>query len=162
LSETKLRSVFDVNVYVDAIVGASSTFPLIESVPPKTSNSAMDAFSLAYDGDAFALYSSPHIIKNVARVFKALGVSDETTQKVIETMFELVHFSGGSVVDPDRTVFDIADFEDNLILDLVKAVDALVLVTSDNDLLQVSPWNHRLIMKPRDFVSKIVGMKARY
>jgi predicted nucleic acid-binding protein len=162
LTETKLRSVFDINVYIDAIVGPSSTFPLIESVPPKTSNSAMDAFSLAYDGDSFALYSSPHIVKNVARVFRALGVSEETTQKVIETTIELVHFSGGSIVDPDRAVFDISDFEDNLILDLVKAVDALVLVTSDKDLLEVSPWNHRLIMKPKDFVSKVVGMKARY
>jgi predicted nucleic acid-binding protein len=162
LTETKLRSVFDINVYIDAIVGPSSTFPLIESVPPKTSNSAMDAFSLAYDGDSFALYSSPHIIKNVARVFRALGVSEETTQKVIETTIELVHFSGGSIVDPDRTVFDISDFEDNLILDLVKAVDALVLVTSDKDLLEFSPWNHRLIMNPKDFVSKVVGMKARY
>ena len=162
MTETKLRSVFDVNVYVDAIVGPDSYFPLIESVPPKTSNSAMDAFSLAYDGDAFALYASPHIVRNVGRVFKTLGVSDDTTQKVVETMIELIHFSGGSVVEPDRTVYDIPDFEDNLILDLVKAVDALVLVTSDKDLLSVSPWNHRLIMKPRDFVAKIVGMKARY
>lgn len=162
MTETKLRSVFDVNVYVDAIVGPDSSFPLIESVPPKTSNTAMDAFSLAYDGDAFALYTSPQIVRNVGRVFKALGVSDVTAQKVVETMIELIHFSGGSVVEPDRTVFDIPDFEDNLILDLVKAVDALVLVTSDEDLLSVSPWNHRLIMKPRDFVAKIVGMKARY
>jgi predicted nucleic acid-binding protein len=36
----------------------------------------------------------------------------------------------------------------------VKAVDAKILVTRDNDLISESPWNGRLIMHPADFVNR--------
>ncbi|MEN9748550.1 MAG: hypothetical protein RLZZ603_1242 [Actinomycetota bacterium] len=64
MTAPKIRVVFDVNVFVDALVGSDSTFPLIREVPPPSSNAAMDAFSLAYDGFNFALYVSPHILRN--------------------------------------------------------------------------------------------------
>jgi putative PIN family toxin of toxin-antitoxin system len=162
MNHPKLRVVFDINVMVDALAGKDSTYPLIAEVPPATSNSAADAFSLAYDAVNFSLYVSPHILKNSRLVLEMMGLSTSTIDEMLEVLIELVHLSGGSVVEPNRTVFDIRDFEDNLILDLVKGIDAQVLVTSDWDLLQHNPWNGRLILTPFAFVEHVVRMKARY
>ena len=162
MAAPKLRVVFDINVLVDAFVGEDSSFPLISEVPPATSNSAADAFSLAYDGVNFSLYVSPHILRYSRRVLENLGLGPDTVKEMLEVLVELVHLSGGSVVDPARSVFDIKDFEDNLILDLVKAIDAQVLVTSDWDLLDHNPWNGRLILTPFKFVEYLIRLKTRY
>ena len=162
MTPPKIRVVFDINLFVDAFAGADSAFPVIKEVPPATSNSASDCFSLAFDGNNFALYVSPHILRNTKRVFSAMGLSTELIAEIIETLVEVVHFSGGSVVEPERSVFEVKDFEDNLILDLVKAVDAQVVVTSDRDLLELNPWNGRLVMTPRSFVEHVIRLKARY
>ena len=161
MTPPKIRVVFDVNVFVDAFSGPDSDFPLITEVPPITSNSAMDAFSLAWDGFNFGLYVSPHILQNASRVLKSLGLSSQLVAELTEVFVEVVNFSGGSVLEPDRLVFDVRDFEDNLILDVAKAVDAQIVVTSDKDLLEQSPWNGRLIMRPRKFVEYLVSLKAR-
>lgn len=121
----------------------------------------MDAFSLAWDGFNFGLYVSPHILQNASRVLKSLGLSSQLVAELTEVFVEVVNFSGGSVLEPDRLVFDVRDFEDNLILDVAKAVDAQIVVTSDKDLLELSPWNGRLIMRPRKFVEYLVSLKAR-
>lgn len=155
MTETpSLRVVFDVNVLVDALIGADSTFPLIREVPPKTENSAMDSLSLAFDGRFFSLCSSPHIVSNTARVLGQSGLDDVVIRSFMAAVADIVQVSGGSIVDPARQINDVADFEDNLILDLVKAVDALILVTSDRELLALNPWRHRLVMSPRDFVER--------
>lgn len=162
MNHPKLRVVFDINVLVDALAGSDSTFPLMAEVPPATSNSAADAFSLAYDAVNFSLYVSPHILRNSRRVLEHLGLTAETVEEMLEVLVELVHLSGGSVVDPERLVFEIKDFEDNLILDLVKAIDAQILVTSDWDLLEQNPWHGRLVLTPFTFVEHVMRMKARY
>lgn len=118
----------------------------------------MDAFSLAYDGELFELFCSPHILKNSVIALERLGLSPALVEKYMATIVELVYFSGGSVVEPKRQIFEISDHEDNYVFDLVKAVDAWVLVTSDRELLNFSPWNGRLIMAPRDFVLRSIGM----
>jgi predicted nucleic acid-binding protein len=74
----------------------------------------------------------------------------------LETIVEIVAESGGSVVDPPRSVFDVPDYEDNLILDLVVAVDALLLVSDDTDLTTMNPWNGRVILRPREFVARVL------
>ena len=91
-----------------------------------------------------------------------MGLSAELIGEIIETLVEVVQLSGGSVVEPERSVFEVKDFEDNLILDLVKAVDAQVVVTSDRDLLELNPWNGRLVMTPRSFVEHVIRLKAIY
>jgi hypothetical protein len=50
----------------------------------------------------------------------------------------------------------IAVVLDNLILDLVVDVDALILVTDDTDLTELNPWNGRLLIRPRTFVERAV------
>lgn len=159
---SSLRVVFDVNVYIDALTGSKSTFPVIEVVPPTTSNSAADCISLAFDGEDFELFASPHILRNMTRVMRGpMGLSEKFTTIAGETIGEIVHQSGGSILEPKRHTTENHDYEDNLILDLVVAVDALVLVTNDWDLLQMNPWHGRLILTPREFVERVLAARRQ-
>jgi predicted nucleic acid-binding protein len=151
--------VFDVNVYLDYILGDDGSWPLLPDVPPTTGNPAADAVSLAF-ASRFRLFASPHILRNVARVMRAAGQSEPTIEAFAAALVEMCEFSGGAVVEPEARDHGIGDYEDNLIASLAKdpAVDALIVVTSDHDLLDLGPtWNGRLIMRPRDFVRRIVA-----
>jgi len=66
--------------------------------------------------------------------------------------------SGGDIRDPG-SVLDLGarDFEDNHILVLASAVDADIIVSDDTDLTQLSPWQGRPIIRPRDFVTRYVN-----
>ncbi|CAB4634246.1 unannotated protein [freshwater metagenome] len=157
MSPNQLRVVFDINVYVDAIAGANSTYPYLGVVPPHSSNDAADCLSLALDGQEFELYISPHILSNAFRVLKdEMNVSSKIAGSILTAISEIVHLTGGSIVDPERINHDQKDFEDNLILDLVRTTEALILVTSDRELLLQSPWNGRLFLNPRRFVEQII------
>jgi predicted nucleic acid-binding protein len=157
LSPGRLRVVFDINVYVDAIAGANSTYPFLSAVPPRSSNDAADCLSLALDGEEFQLFISPHILANTARVLQnGMGVKIKTVGAILTGITEIVHLTGGSIVDPERRNHDQKDFEDNLILDLVRTTKSLILVTSDRELLRQSPWNGRLILSPRHFVEQLL------
>jgi predicted nucleic acid-binding protein len=52
-----------------------------------------------------------------------------------------------------------ADCEDNRVLDLVVEVGALLLVSDDVDFTSMSPWRGTPILRPREFVSKVDGMR---
>lgn len=148
--------VFDVNVFVNALVGPESTFPLIAEVPPATGNSAADCLSVMFDAQEFSLHLSPHILTNTARVLGRLGLGPQLITDYTDAILDIVAGSGGEVIDPPRTVFDVHDFEDNLVLDLVVATDSLLLVTDDTDLTELNPWNGRLILRPSDFITRAV------
>jgi predicted nucleic acid-binding protein len=157
-----LRVVFDINVYVDAIAGSDSTYPYLSAVPPGSSNDAADCLSLALDGEDFELYISPHILSNTARVLQTeMNVKSKTVGAILTGITEIVHLTGGSIVDPERTNHDQKDFEDNLILDLVRTTEALILVTSDVEVLDQNPWNGRLILSPRRFVEQVIRSRGR-
>lgn len=149
--------VFDVNVLINAMVGRDSSYPLLASLPPTTSNPASDCLSLIFDAEEFALFTSPHILKNTVRILvQKAHVSEAAAAEYISAITEMIGWSGGAIVDPPRKVFDVSDFEDNLILDLVVDVDAMILVTDDTDLIDLSPWNGRLLLRPKRFVEQAV------
>jgi len=151
--------VLDVNVYLDYILGADGSWPLLPDVPPTTDNAAADAVSLAF-ASRFRLFVSPHILRNVARVMRAVGQTEPTIERFVTAVVEICEFSGGAVIEPQPRDHGVPDHEDNLIAALVKdpAVDAVILVTSDHHLLDLGPnWNGRLIMRPRDFVRRVVA-----
>lgn len=153
--------VFDINVLVRALVGPASTFPLLAAIPPSTENAAADCLSIMFDAEEFRLYLSPHILINTARVLGLLGLSDALAEDYIEAILDITAESGGQVIDPPRTVFDVHDCEDNLVLDLVVATDSLILVTDDTNLTELNTWNGRLILRPRDFIDRVVQLRRR-
>lgn len=154
-----LGVVFDVNIWIAAVLGPDSEYPYLSKVPPQTQNASADAVSLALDGELFRVYVSPHIINHVAKVLTGQGLSIASTTNVLETMTDIVHFSGGSVVDPSRNLLESKDFEDNYILDLAISSGSSVVVTLDRQFLGLSPWRSRLILHPRDFVVNLLSRR---
>ncbi len=151
--------VFDVNVYLDYILGDDGTWPLLPDVPPTTANSSADAICLAFAG-RFRRFASPHILRNIARVMRVAGQTEPTVEAFITAVVEMCEFSGGGVIEPEERDRGVVDYEDNLIASLVKdpAVDALILITSDHHLIDLGPnWNGRLIMRPGDFVRRVIA-----
>ncbi len=54
---------------------------------------------------------------------------------------------------PTETVRDCRDAKDNHYLELALAADATVIVSSDNDLLSLSPWRSIPILAPADYLA---------
>ena len=150
--------VFDVNVYLDYILGDEGSWPLLPEVPPATTNPSADAVSLAF-ASKFRLFASPHILRNIARVMKTVGQSSEIIDEYIALIVDMCEFSSGAVVEPEARDHGVSDYEDNLIVSLARdpLVDAMIIVSSDSDLLDLGPaWNGRLIMRPADFVRRAI------
>jgi predicted nucleic acid-binding protein len=146
--------VFDINVYLDYLLGDDGSWPLLPDVPPTTANPAADAVALAF-AQHFRLFTSPHILRNIARVLRTVGQLEPTIERFVAAIVDICELSGGAVIEPATRDHGIADHEDNLIASLARdpAVDALIIVTSDHHLLDLGPnWHGRLIMRPRDFV----------
>jgi len=151
--------VFDVNVLVQAILGGHSSFSTWPTLPPKTANPAADCIGVANDGREFALWLSPHIMSNTARVLAAAGVGKAEIEEYIATLDEIADYSGGGVLKPARTIHDCADHEDNLVLDLAAEVGALIVVSDDTDLTSMTPWRGTPILRPHEFASRVDAMR---
>lgn len=153
--------VYDIHVWVLAITGENSTFPRIPAIPPTSGNPNADCLSIAFDAEEFAVWSSPHVLTNTARVLGELGISEKVVNAYIDAILDVIEASGGQVVEPPRVAFDSGDFEDNLILDLAVAADALIVVSDDTDLTPLSPWHGRLILRPSQFVEHVVQSRRK-
>lgn len=151
--------VFDVNVLVQAVLGPRGSFSTWPTLPPTTDNAAADCVGVANDGREFALWLSPHILSNIARVFSHAGVGQDTVEEYIAVLAEISEYSGGGVVEPRRTAHDCADHKDNFVLDLVAEVGALLLVSDDADPTSMSPWRGTPILRPHEFAGRVDAMR---
>lgn len=152
--------VHDVNVLVGAAAAGNSPFRSWPSPPPTSGNPYADCLGVIVDAAEFALWLSPRVLDNTARVLvEGYKWPTARADMFVSVLTELVDHSGGEVVDPPATVGDCADFEDNRVLDLVVEVGALLLVSDDADLTSMSPWRGTPILRPREFVSKVDGMR---
>ena len=151
-----MRVVFDIHIFVLNLINPNATWPEIEPLPPTSESAAADCISLAFDALDVRLYLSPHILRNTSRILKGRGLDDNIVDAYIEALVEIVEISGGAVVDPLPLDRSVRDHEDNRILDLVLAVDADILVSDDSDLTSLSPWNGRPILRPHEFVNRVL------
>jgi predicted nucleic acid-binding protein len=149
--------VFDINVYLDYILGEDGGWPLLPTPPPpQTGNASSDAIALAFDG-RFRLFASPHILRNVRTKMLQVGQSPEVADEFVRLIVEMCEFGSGAVVEPAVTDAGIGDYEDSHILALARdlAVDADIIVSRDHHLTDLGPaWNGRLIQSPREFVGR--------
>ena len=160
MPEDRPAVVFDINVLINAVVGDDSDFPYLAQVPPTTSNADADCLSIAFDADDFGVFVSPHIMENVARILGGAGLSATTIEAYVDAILDVVETSGAEVLDPPRKVFDVADHEDNLILDFAVACEATIVVSNDTDLTSISRWHNRVaVMRPRDFVGRTLQLR---
>ena len=151
--------VFDVNVLVQAALAGRAEFRSWPTLPPTTTNPAADCVGVVNDCREFALWSSPHILDNTRRVLASAGLSERLVHEYLTVVEEIAVASRGGVIDPDRTVHDCPDYEDNLILDLAADVGALIIVSDDADLTSMSPWRATPILRPPDFAQRVDAMR---
>jgi predicted nucleic acid-binding protein len=148
--------VFDVNVLVAAIKGGDHPYRSWPSPPPTSRNPHADCLGVINDAAEFALWLSPHILSNVARVLsEVLSLDGKHVEDYVQVLTDLASASGGGLTDPPQTVGDCPDWEDNRILDLAAEVGAWMIVSADSDLLQMSPWRGRPIVEPGQFASLV-------
>jgi predicted nucleic acid-binding protein len=126
------------------------------SPPPTSRNPHADCLGVINDAAEFALWLSPHILSNVARVLsEVLGLDGKHIDDYLQVLIDLAAASGGGLTDPPQTVGDCPDWEDNRILDLAAEVGAFVIVSADIDLPQMSPWRGRPIVEASQFASLV-------
>jgi predicted nucleic acid-binding protein len=152
--------VFDVNVLVQAIASGNSPYISWPSPPPTSGNPFADCLGIINDAAEFALWLSPHVLDNTARVLMAIvGTPKEETDEYLTILTEMASASGGGVLAPPRTVHDCRDHEDNLVLDLAAEVGALLIVSEDSDLTSMSPWRGVPILRAREFAGRVDAMR---
>lgn len=149
----QLSVVFDINIWAAAILGPDSSYPYLAVVPPTSSNASADCLSLAFDGDRFKVFASPHVLKNLFRVLTKAGLSESLAKRALQDASDIVHFSGGSILEPLREAVYQKDPEDNLILDLTLASGSEVIVTLDQEFQSASGFKGIAIIPPKQFLN---------
>ena len=144
--------VYDVNVLLNA-APAKGASPLVwPRLPAPSGNPDAEAVGVANDRRDFALWLSPHILKNTRRVMTVNWKYDEAeVEAYLDVLVEIANRSGGGVVDPPRTVHVNRDHEDNLIIDLAAEVDARLIVSNDTDLTSMPLWRGTPVVRPTAF-----------
>jgi predicted nucleic acid-binding protein len=156
------RVTFDVNVLVDAVVEGNTTFTSRPSPPPAGPYPAAECVGIINDAQEFSLWLSPHILVNVLRVLTdPVGYRwpVELAEEYAAILTELVHASGGQVLESQVRVSDCPDYEDNRILELALASGSVLIVSSDTHLLQMSPWRGIPIIRPREFAARVDAIR---
>ena len=155
--------VYDVNVLVGAAAGGNSPFRSWPSPPPMSGNPFADCLGVMVDAAEFGLWVSPHVLTNVGRVLaQGLKWNADSIELFVSKVVEAADLSGGGVVDPPMTVSDCPDWEDNRILDIAWEVGAILIVSDDADLTAMSPWRGTPILRPREFVAKVDGIRRHH
>ncbi len=153
--------VFDVNVFIDAVVTGRDSFESWPSPPPTSGHFAADCVGIINDAVEFSLWLSPHLLTNIERVLDSPASQDgfewesQRVEDYLEVLVEISSASGGAVIAPAQAVMDCADYEDNRILELALACQAVLIVSNDSDLLHMSPWRGIPILSPRDFAARV-------
>lgn len=154
--------VYDVNVLVGAVAGGNSPFRSWPFPPPTSGNPFADCLGVVVDAAEFGLWLSPHIMNNTARVVsEGLKWDSDRMEKFPTVLVQVADHSGGGIVEPPAVVSPCPDWEDNRILDLAADVGALLIVSDDADLTSMSPSRGTPILRPREFVAKIDGMRRQ-
>lgn len=150
---------FDINVFISAVAGGPHAFWAWPSPPPLTGNPAANCVGIVNDGQEFSLWLSPHVLTNILRVLAALEWSRERALEYLQVLREIAESSGGGVIEPQVSVDDCPDYEDNRILELALASGSIVIVSDDGDLLTMSPWRGIPIIQPAEFATRVDAMR---
>ncbi len=154
--------VLDINVLVGAVAGQDpeAAFDSWPSPPPVRGDSSANALGVLNDGVEFALWLSPHVLYGTLRVLRGFfGWSDSRLLRYRRALESIATRSGGRIVTPADEVKYCEDWEDNGILGLALAAGALLIVSSDDHLLSLSPWRGTPVVDPMAFVRRVDAMR---
>ncbi len=154
----------DVNVLVSAVAGGNDDFRSWPSPPPVRGNLAANVVGILNDAREFGLFLSEHILTNVVRVLvgtppDGYGWEEQQAEDYVAVLAEIAFASGGDVIEPQITVSDCQDHEDNRILECAAASGSVLIVSDDHDLLSMSPWRGTPVVTSGDFVKRTDAMR---
>lgn len=144
--------VFDVNVLIDAYLARKGDI----SDWPKGVHPAVDAMRYVNDDRYFSLMSSDHILWNVNdKLINKYKVPEELANEYVWAIEDMIADSGGDIVENPPRIADYGpDHEDNQVLDLVRETGALILVSSDQELIDLSGYHGNLVLRPTTFANR--------
>lgn len=158
--------VLDINVLVAAVVGQEmeAAFESWPSPPPLRGDVSANAVGVLNDAVEFSLWLSPHVLDGTKRVLREFYRWSEIRAIRYERALKAISArSGGDVVVPTEAVTDCVDWEGNRILELALAAGTLLIVSSDDHLLRMSPWRGIPVVDPGAFVGRVDAMRrARF
>lgn len=155
-----LPVVADINVLVDAVVAEPDQSGW-KSPPPVRGDPAAMALGILNQGVEFGLWLSPHILTGSKRVVtEGFGFEQQEADRYERVLVDIALRTGG-VITPDLSVHDCRDWEDNRILELAEAAGALLIISSDADLLEISPWRGIPVMQPAQFVARVDALRRK-
>lgn len=133
-----MRVVLDTNVVVSGV--------FFGGVPGKILS--------AWSAGAFVLVLSPPILEEYRRVGRELGLRYPAITAAFEPVLTLIAMNAVIVDAPALSVPVSADADDDMFLAVALAAKAAVVVSGDQDLLEVSGWHGVDVLTPRQFLER--------
>jgi predicted nucleic acid-binding protein len=152
--------VVDINVLVDAVV-AEPDPERWETPPPVRGEASAMTLAILNEVLEFELWLSKHLVEGTARVLRRAFSFTGGEAAAYSAFLRSVTSRAGGVVEPNVRVSECEDWEDNRVLELAETVGAFLIVSSDDDLLSMSPWRGIPIQSPEAFVSRVDAMRRR-
>jgi uncharacterized protein len=134
-----MRATLDTNVFVSALVFGGLLGQILD----------------LHTDEAFTLCSSPAIMNELKQV---LVERFEWEEYDADTTLEAI-FSRAEIVEPTMSITASPDPDDNRILECAVASKSDSIVTGDDDLLRLNPFQGIQIVKPRDFLEMLLRAK---
>jgi predicted nucleic acid-binding protein len=131
-----LPVVVDINVLVDAVVAEPDPSGW-KTPPPVRGDPAAMALAALNQGMEFGLWLSPHTLAGTKRVLTGAYGFEQTEADRCERVLVDIALRTGGIITPDVSVHDSRDWEDSRIHELAEAAGALLIISSDADLLEV-------------------------
>lgn len=95
---------------------------------------------------------SPAIEAEILRVLRRPKLAGAIEPVQLAYVLDLI-FGAAARFAPDVRVRDCRDPKDDKYLELALTADAALIVSSDNDLLTLSPWRGIPILRPADYLT---------
>lgn len=149
----------DVNVFITAVAGGNDAFHSWPSPPPVRGNPAANVLGILNDAREFSLFATEHILANTVQVLcgtppGGYGWEEKRAEQYVQVIVDIAEASGGGIIEPDVTVTDCPDYEDNRILECAAASGSVLIVSDDTDLLSMSPWRGTPVLTSGAFVKR--------
>lgn len=140
-----IRAVVDTNILLRALI--------------KPLGSVGPVLTCLRDGDYVLLYAEPLLNELVTKLaFPRIRNKYHLTEDDVETVLALVLLRGEPVA-PERQITACRDPKDNIVLEIATAGRADYIVTGDEDLLFLHPFEGIPIVRPAEFLKVLEALR---
>lgn len=142
-----IRAVVDTNILIRALL--------------KPQGSVGPVLTRLRDGDYVLLYAEPLLNEMVTTLtLPRIRNKYHLTDDDVETVLALVLLRGEPVA-PERRIMASRDPKDNIVLEVAVAGRADYIVTGDDDLLVLHPFENISIVRPAEFLKALEASQSQ-